>query len=251
MFRNRVIPVLLLKGTGLYKTRKFKNPVYLGDAVNICKIFSEKQADELVLLDIEASKKGKGPNLEVIQRVADEAFVPFSYGGGIRNADDAVKVVQAGAEKVVIGSLFHYGDIEGLVKELGSQSVVVSMDFIKTVWFGYLERNKQMSFKAGLLAIEKYARKAELCGAGEILVQDATRDGTLQGYDLDLVSKVSNCVNIPVTVCGGARNLEDMRKARDAGASGLAASSMFVFQGPHRAVMISYPTRKELEDVFC
>jgi len=250
VFRNRIIPVLLLMDSSFVKTRKFKKPVYLGDSVNICKLFSEKQVDELVILDITASKEKRGPNFDLIQRISDESFVPFSYGGGIRNVEDALKVIQAGAEKVIVNTLFQKSPstLAFLSTELGSQSVVVSMDVKKAWWNSWEWRVRG---NKSLLSLQDLCKEAVDYGAGEILLQDMDRDGMMAGYDLALVKSVSDSVSIPVTVCGGAGSLDDMKKAIDAGACGAAAGSLFVYHGPHNGVMINYPTRKTLEEVFC
>jgi cyclase len=250
MFRNRIIPVLLLMDNYLVKTRKFKQPVYLGDPINICKLFSEKEADELVLLDITATKEKRGPNFELIKQISDEAFVPFAYGGGVRSVDDAIRVVQSGAEKVIINSMYHQAPINlcYIASEIGSQSVVVSLDVGKNWWNSWELVVRGNRTKYTLLEL---CKRAAGNGAGEILIQDMRRDGMMQGYDLDLVEMVSDSVKIPVTVCGGAGSLQDMKEAVDAGASAAAAGSLFVFQGPHKAVMINYPSKKELVNLFC
>jgi cyclase len=239
-----------LSGNYLVKTTKFKKPVYLGDPVNICKLFSEKEADELMLLDIDATKEGREPNFDLIKQIADEAFVPFAYGGGIITVDDAIKVIQAGAEKVVVNTMYHKKSIINLgdiANEIGRQSVVVSLD-VKKAWWNSWEWRVRGN-KTSHTLIELCKRAAEN-GAGEILIQDMDRDGTMLGYNLDLVKMVADSVQVPVTVCGGAGSLQDMKKAVDAGASGAAAGSLFVYQGPYKAVMVNYPIKKELVKLF-
>jgi cyclase len=239
-----------LSGNYLVKTTKFKKPVYLGDPVNICKLFSEKEADELVLLDIDATKEKRGPNFDLIRQIADEAFVPFAYGGGINSVDDAIKVIQAGAEKVVINSMYHKSPINlcYIASEIGSQSVVVSLD-VKKPWWNSWEFRRVRGNKTSHTLVE-LCKRAAGNGAGELLIQDMNRDGTMLGYDLVLVKMISDSVQVPVTICGGAGSLQDMKKAVDAGASGAAAGSLFVYQGPYKAVMVNYPTKKELVKLF-
>jgi imidazole glycerol-phosphate synthase subunit HisF len=242
--RIRVIPALLLMNEGLYKTIKFKDPKYVGDPINTVKIFNEKEADELALLDITASKDKKPINYKKIAEIAGEAFMPMAYGGGIRSFDDARRVFDAGFEKVIINSTIAE-DIElpaSIARVYGSQAVVVSMD-VKPDWLGrYKVYNYSGSRSTGFSPAE-YARRAEQAGAGEILLQAIHKDGTWEGYDIPLIKMVSEAVTIPVVACGGASGIDDFRKAiTEGGASAVAAGSMFVYQKKGMGVLISFPS---------
>jgi cyclase len=248
MLRPRVIPALLLRGQGLYKTRQFKDPVYVGDPINTVKIFNEKEVDEIVLLDIAATVDGKAPATETIAEIASEGFMPMAYGGGIRTLEQVRAILKSGVEKVVLNTLAIEEPLA--VREIatfaGSSSVVVSIDAKKKLFGGY-EVYTRAGRKATGLTPVGFAQRAEQLGAGEILLNSIDQDGTMRGYDLDLVRQVTAAVNIPVIACGGAGSLEHFAQAIKAGASAVAAGSMFVFQGKHRAVLISYPTSREIE----
>ena len=244
MKRIRVIPVLLVNKGKLVKTIKFKDPVYVGDPINAVKIFNEKEVDELIVLDISASLEGRGPNFEMIGELAGECFMPLAYGGGIRSLEEVKKVFDKGIEKISINSslLEHPGLIEETARLYGSQSLVASVDVGKNIFGRYVAFTKGGSRKSKP-GITELVRQLEDRGAGEILVNSIDRDGTGQGYDLDLVRLVAESVNLPVIACGGAGNLEHFRQAVIQGkVSAVAAGSMFVFQGKHRAVLISYPS---------
>ena len=244
MIRARVSPCLLLRGHGLVKTRKFKDPVYLGDPVNAVRIFSEKEVDELVILDIDASRKGCEPDYELVAEIAGECFMPVAYGGGIQTLAQARKLIRCGIEKVVINSasIESTGFIREIADVFGSQAVVGSIDARKTMLGGH-----RVFVKSGTvdtkLKPEDHAASLEQAGVGEILLTSIDRDGQMQGYDIELIKKVSSKVNVPVVACGGAGTLDHMRRAMsESGASAVSAGSMFVFYGKHRAVLINYPT---------
>lgn len=244
MIRARVIPCLLLRGHGLVKTRKFKDPVYLGDPVNAVRIFSEKEVDELVILDIDASRKGCEPDYELVAEIAGECFMPVAYGGGIQTLAQARKLIRCGIEKVVINSasIESTGFIREIADVFGSQAVVGSIDVRKTILGGH-----RVFVKSGTvdtkLKPEDHAASLEQAGVGEILLTSIDRDGQMQGYDIELIKKVCSKVNVPVVACGGAGTLAHMRRAMsESGASAVSAGSMFVFYGKHRAVLINYPT---------
>ena len=251
MIVNRVIPSLLLKGDGLVKTLKFKDPKYVGDPINAVRIFNNKEVDELIFLDIMASKQGRAPNYEMIENIAMECFMPFCYGGGIRSVDEAKRILNIGAEKVSINAAAirdpHF--IRSLSKLVGSQSVVVSMDVKKTI-MGRYELFDHSENKTIRSSPARYAQEMEESGAGEILVNSVDRDGTMSGYDLKLIKTIADLVSIPVIACGGAGEISQFRQAVNAGASAVAAGSMFVFIGKHRAVLINYPDYKEIESLF-
>jgi cyclase len=247
MRRTRVIPTLLLRGAGLVKTTGFRNPVYVGDPINAIRIFNEKEVDELVLLDITASRTGKGPAFATIENIASECFMPVAYGGGISSVEHIRKILGTGIEKVVINSaaLRHPDLVRDAAREFGSQAIAVSID-VKRRLFGRYEVFGEGGSKATGHDPVAYARKMQEHGAGEILLASIDRDGTMAGYDLDLVSQVAVAVGIPVISSGGAGKVADFVEARRAGAAAVAAGAMFVFHGPHRAVLITYPSQAEL-----
>jgi imidazole glycerol-phosphate synthase subunit HisF len=244
MYRARVIPCLLLRGYGLIKTRKFKDPVYIGDPINAVRIFSEKEVDELVILDVDASREGREPNYELIAEIAGECFMPVAYGGGIRTLEQVRHLIRSGVEKVVINSAACESTqvIADASQIFGSQAVVAGVDVRKAIVGGYNVVSKSASVRTGL-KLEEHVQRLVEEGAGEIFLNSVDRDGTMAGYDLDLIRRVTRQVNVPVVACGGAGSIDHLREAvRDAGASAVAAGSMFVFHGKHRAVLINYPS---------
>ena len=251
MMYNRVIPVLLLEEDGLVKTRKFKDPVYLGDPINAVRIFNEKQVDELILLDIRASSKGKSAQFELISDIVSESFMPLGYGGGLKSLDDVKKIFDIGIEKVVFNT--HSLDkllIESVSAIYGSQSVVVSIDVKKTVLGRYAAYTKSGTIKTGAGPLEMAKNAVEL-GAGEIIIQSIDHEGCMNGTDLPLVKLISEAVDIPVVATGGVGSKSDIRDAIvHGGASAVAVGSLFVYKGKHRAVMINYPTQLELSELF-
>jgi len=252
MFSPRVIPCLLLRNLGLVKTVKFKNPTYLGDPINIVKIFNDKEVDELMFLDIMATVENKRPPFKLLEKVASEAFMPLGYGGGIRMLEDVKTIIGLGIEKLVINSyaVENPAFIRKVADFAGSSSVVVSMDVKKNRW-GKYEVFTHSGRKATGLDPVKFAVEMAKIGAGELFLNSIDRDGTMQGYDLALTTRVASAVNIPVVACGGAHTVQDLEAAvKQGGASAAGAGSMFVFQGPHRAVLISYPTSQELKTAF-
>ena len=253
-FRPRVIPCLLLRNTGLVKTVRFGDSTYLGDPRNVVKIFNEKEADELCLLDITATVEGRGPRMDLLREISSECFMPLAYGGGIRTAEEVKEIIGVGVEKVVINSAAV--DRPDLVEEAarlaGSSSVVVSIDARKGGWArrGYEVYTHSGTRRTGLRP-DDVARTVERAGAGEVLLNAIDRDGTMQGYDLELVRLVTDAVRIPVIACGGAGKVEDLfAVVREGRAAAAAAGSLFVFQGRHRAVLISYPRGKDLDAGF-
>lgn len=248
MLRTRVIPCLLLKGEGLVKTIKFKNPTYVGDPINAVRIFNDKEVDELIFLDITATVEKHPPQFDIIGKIATECFMPFGYGGGIHDLETAQRLLKMGSEKVIFNSAATNLDlIRKAANTFGSQSVVVSID-AKSSRFG----KYQVFTHSGNMNINKspvqFAQEVEAAGAGEIFLNSIDLDGTMKGYDLSLIKSVTSAVTIPVVVCGGAGTLSHFRDAiKQGGASAVSAGSMFVFQGPYRAVLISYPTYDELK----
>lgn len=249
MLRTRVIPCLLLQGGGLVKTVRFEAPTYIGDPVNAIRIFNEKEVDELIFLDIRATREGRGPPLSTIADFASECFMPVGYGGGIRTLDEARAVLALGIEKVIINSaaIARPALISELSREFGAQAVVASIDVRKKLLGGWEVVSDGGTKKTGLKPVEHARRMVEL-GAGEIFLNAVDRDGVRGGLDVALIRAVSEAVTVPVTACGGAGTLEHLREAVvDGGASAVAAGSLFVFHGKHRAVLITYPCRDELE----
>ena len=250
--RPRVMPVLLLRDGLLYKTRKFGAPKYVGDPRIAVKIFNDKCADELVLLDIGATPAGRGPDLELIGEIVSESFMPIAYGGGVRSLADARALLKLGVEKVVVNTraLEEPGFLRELAAEIGSSSVMCAIDAKRTLLGRYVCTSYSAAKSARISPVE-HARAAQAAGAGEILVNSVDRDGTFGGYDLELVRAVSGAVGVPVIACGGAASIGDCVKVvSEAGASAAAAGSIFVFQGPHRAVLITFPTDAELRSAF-
>ncbi|MFO1300096.1 MAG: AglZ/HisF2 family acetamidino modification protein [Burkholderiaceae bacterium] len=242
MYRARVIPCLLVRGNGLVKTRRFKDAVYVGDPVNAIRIFSEKEVDEIAVLDIDASREGREPNYELISEMAGEAFMPMAYGGGVRTLDQVRRLIRSGVEKVVVNTAAT--ESTDLLTEaaavFGSQAVVGAVDVKRTFLGGYkvVARSATVDVKESL---EDHVRRLADAGAGEILLTSVDRDGMMNGYDLDLVKRVAQCVSVPLVACGGAGTIEHLSQAIREGASAVCAGSMFVFHGKHRAVLINYP----------
>ncbi len=245
--RPRIIPVLLIDDRDLIKTINFKKPTYLGDPVNALKIFNRKGIDEMAVLDISASKRGVEPDFELLTDMASEAFMPLSYGGGIKNIDQVRKLLAIGYEKVVLNTALV--EDEQLVKDAvalaGSQSVVASIDAKK------VKGQYKCVICDGTKAIDispvELAKRAENLGVGEIFLNSVDQDGLMTGYDTGLISSVVEAVSIPVTACGGAGGISDLKKALTEGhAHAAAGGSMFVYYGRLKAVLITAPTEEEL-----
>lgn len=251
MITTRVIPCLLIEGTRLVKTRQFGTPRYLGDPRNAVRIFNEKEVDELVLLDISASKNRTEPQFDLIEEIVSEAFMPVAYGGGISTLDQARRVIQIGVEKVILCSnaLENPALIEECSREIGNQSVVVCIDVRKSAQ-GY-ELFSHAGTKRHELSVVDAAIRAEKLGAGEIVVNSIDRDGMMDGYDLNLLRSITDAITVPVVACGGAGKIQDFVEAVDqAKVSAVAAGSLFVYYGKFNAVLINYPDRQELEPVL-
>jgi len=251
MYRTRVIPVLLCNAAGsLVKTVGFKKPVYIGDPINAVKIFNDKEVDELIFLDITATHQKRKPNFSYIKDIATEAFMPLCYGGGIQSINDITEIIKSGIEKVCINSYLSedINLISRCAEKFGSSATVASIDVKKDFWGKYkvMVRNGE---KVMAISPKEFAQKVELKGAGEIMLNSIEKDGFMNGFDLNLIQEVSSSVNIPVIACGGAGNLQHLKQGIDSGASAVAAGSMFVFQGKHKAVLISYPTISELKSI--
>ena len=252
MLKTRVLPCLLLQGTGLVKTVQFRNPVYIGDPINTVRIFNTKQVDELVLLDISATKENRKPQVDLIGKIAEECLMPLTVGGGIRSLDDIRELFNAGVEKVVINSyavtnpLF----VKKAANQFGSQAIVISIDVRRHHDGSWGVFTKGGSFPTGIDPAD-LAVQMESVGAGEILLTSIDYDGTMRGYDIEVIKYVSDAVSIPIIACGGAGSLEDFERAvKEGGACAVAAGSFFVFHGRRKAVLINFPTKSELEAVL-
>lgn len=248
--QTRVIPSLLIHKGGLVKSVQFKDYKYVGDPINAVKIFNEKEVDEIAIIDIDATRENRAPNIAAIAEIASEAFMPMAYGGGITTIAQIKEILYNGIEKVIINKAAHTNP--ALITEaaglFGNQSVVVSIDVKKVFLKGYRVFTDNGKNNTGLHPVA-FAQQVAALGAGEILLNSIDKDGTFTGYDVALIEQVSKAVSIPVIAIGGATTVNDFKLAKHAGASALAAGSMFVFQRPHRAVLISYPTRQELKEV--
>lgn len=252
MLRTRVIPCLLLKNNGLVKTIKFKNPSYVGDPINAVKIFNDKEVDELVFLDITASTEKKGPNFKLLSEISTECFMPLGYGGGISTLQEIEQLFNLGIEKVILNSnAFSKPELlKQAIAIFGSQSIVASMDVRKN----WLTKKQTVYTLSGQNNTKinplEYAKQMEDIGVGELIVNSIDQDGTMDGYDYGLIKNISESVKIPIVALGGAGSIEDLQKAKAAGASALSAGSLFVYQKPHRAVLITYPSKEEFETLI-
>lgn len=250
MLRPRLIPCLLIHKGGLVKTVGFGEPKYVGDPINAVRIYNEKEVDELVVVDIDATVMGSEPNYKMISHLASECRMPLCYGGGVRTVTQIEKIISLGVEKVAISSAAVECPslISDAAARVGSQSVVVVVDVKKA---GLLRRYEIVthngSRRTGLNPVDFARRMAEL-GAGEVLINSVDRDGCMKGYDLELIEQIRQAVNLPLTVLGGAGSLADVKALVNRyGIIGAAAGSLFVFKGKYRAVLISYPNQADKE----
>lgn len=251
MLKPRVIPCLLMMDGSLVKTRTFKDPVYVGDPINAIRIFNEKEVDELVLLDISATSQWREPDFERIAEIASECFMPVAYGGAVRTLDQVRKLLRLGVEKVVVNTALHANPkfVREAAETFGSQAIVASIDVRKKL-FGRYEVFTESATKPTGLEPVAFAKQLEEAGVGEIFLTAVDQDGTMSGYDLELIAKVTNAVSIPVIASGGAGDLQHFKQAVSvSGASAVAAGAMFVFHGKHRAVLISYPSPTALQKI--
>lgn len=245
MLRNRIIPCLLLQGESLVKTIQFKNPNYIGDAINTVRIFNELEVDELVFLDIEASPKNKPPNYKILKEIASECFMPLAYGGGITNLNQAEKIIEIGFEKIIInsGAFENHKLIPKIVESLGRQSVVGSID-VKTNFFGKKFVTGCNGKKKYKISPEVWAEKLVQMGIGELLVTSIDFEGTWKGLDHQLLDKITKTVNVPVIANGGTNSIEDIQKAFNKKCSAVALGNMVVYQKKDMGVLINYPNIK-------
>jgi imidazole glycerol-phosphate synthase subunit HisF len=252
MLRPRITPCLLLRNGGLVKTVRFKDDKYVGDPINAVKIFNEKEADELIVLDLDASTTGGGPNVKLIAQFAIECRMPLCYGGGIKTVEQARTIISLGVEKIAISSAAIENPplISEIADAVGSQSVVVVFDVTRrSNGTDYEVRTHNARVDTGVVAADAI-RRAEALGAGEIVVNSIDNDGRMQGYDLALARSVRDTTRLPMTVLGGAGSLADIGRLINAcGVIGAAAGSLFVFKGPYRAVLISYPSPAQKDEL--
>lgn len=252
MLATRLMPCLLMSNGALVKTVRFKQDAYIGDPVNAVRIFNQKEVDELILLDITATKEGRGIDFDTIDKVVSECFMPICYGGGVRSIEEMSRLYMMGVEKVSLGAAAF--EVPGLVRqaadEFGSQAVVVTLDVKKGLLGKPTVRIRNGTQDCKITPLEA-ALRFEREGAGEILVYSIDRDGTWSGFDLKLIEAVSHGVGVPVVATGGAGSLQDIKAAvRDAGASAVAIGSMAVFQGKDLGVLIKFPARKDQDELF-
>lgn len=253
MLYPRIIPCLLIHNNGLVKTVQFKQSKYVGDPINAVKIFNEKEVDELIVLDIDATRLNREPNYKRIENMAKECRMPLCYGGGIRTHEQAIKILGLGVEKLAISSMALEKPeiISEIAGSIGNQSVILVLDVKKKRFssrYGLYTHNGTK--KTGIDPV-KFAQKAEALGCGEIVVNSIDRDGMMKGYDLDIINQLREAVSIPLTVLGGAGSLDDIGQLiKEHGIIGVAAGSLFVFKGKYKAVLINYPNRMEKENLI-
>lgn len=253
MLRPRIIPCLLIHNKGLVKTVNFRDGKYLGDPINAVRIFNEKEVDELMVLDIDASALRQEPDFKMIENLAAECRMPLCYGGGVKTVEHAQKIISLGVEKVAISSAAVDSPelVSNIAREAGSQSVVAVIDVKKKMMSGdYEVRVQNGKKKAGICPID-FARRLESRGVGEIVVNSVDNDGVMKGYDCRLIDRIRKSVTVPLTALGGAGSLDDLGQLIERyGIIGAAAGSLFVFKGAYRAVLINYPNRMEKDELI-
>jgi imidazole glycerol-phosphate synthase subunit HisF len=253
MLYPRIIPCLLIHNEGLVKTIQFKEGKYVGDPINAVKIYNEKEVDELMVLDIDATRLNKEPNYKRIENLALECRMPLCYGGGIKTSEQALKIFGLGVEKIALSSVAVEKPqiISEIAKSVGNQSVIIVLDVKKKRFTsGYNLFTHNGTNKTGLEPVT-FAKQAEELGCGEIVINSIDRDGMMNGYDMDIINKIREAVSIPITVLGGAGSLDDIGQIiQEHGIIGAAAGSLFVFKGKYRAVLINYPNKTEKEQLI-
>lgn len=252
MYRPRIIPVLLLKSKGLVKSTSFKDFTYVGDPINAVRIFNEMKADELVFLDITASREGRSIDLNFVKDVAEEANMPFSVGGGIRSLENIREIIACGAEKVILNqiALKDFEFLRKAVEEFGSSTIAVCID-VKKKWLGGLKVYDHLRAACTDEEPIQVALRMEELGVGELIIQSVDRDGSMTGYDVELIKSITTVVKIPVVALGGAGELEDLKRLLEQiTINGLAAGSLFIFRDRNRNVLINYPDLKEVKEIF-
>lgn len=248
MLRSRIIPCLLIRNKGLVKTVQFKDSKYVGDPINAVKIFNEKEVDELIVLDIDATMEGREPDFNMIQNLANESRMPLCYGGGVKTVEHAKQIIHLGAEKVALSSaVIKTPDlVKAIGKAVGVQSVIVILDVKKKGLFGKYQVYTHNGTKPTGKDPMELAMQFEKLGIGEIVINSIDNDGIMKGYDLKLIDLVRDAINLPMTVLGGAGTLNDIKEiVRKYKVIGVAAGSIFVFKGKYKAVLINYPNEEE------
>ncbi|MDQ1338434.1 MAG: imidazole glycerol-phosphate synthase subunit HisF [Campylobacterota bacterium] len=252
MLQKRVIPCLLLHKGGLYKTEKFKKQTYIGDPINAIKIFNEKEVDELMFVDIDATVENKEPNYKVIEDIASECFMPLCYGGGVKNIEQMKKIYALGVEKISISAqaVLNPNLIREAANIFGNQSVIVTVDIKKDFW-----GKKKIFINNGKtntkLDVIEFIKKVEDLGAGEIVINSVENDGVMKGYDLELLKEIKQNTKVPIIALGGAGNLNHIKEAFEiAKVDAVACGSMFVYQGSLKGVLISYPAYEKIEELL-
>jgi len=252
MLRPRIIPSLLIHDKGLVKTVKFKDHKYIGDPINAVKIFNEKEVDELAIFDIDATVLGNEPNYILIEKLANQSRMPLCYGGGVKTVKQAQRIFSLGVEKIALSSSIIQNPnlITEISEKVGSQSVIVVLDVKKKLVGGYEIYTHNGKKSTGISPI-KFAKMAQKLGAGEVIINSIDNDGMMNGFDMNIITKVREEITIPLTVLGGAGNLEDMKKViLKNGIIGVAAGSLFVFRGVYKAVLINYPSKEEKNTIY-
>ena len=252
MLRPRIIPSLLIHDKGLVKTVKFKDPKYVGDPINAVRIFNEKEVDELAVFDIDATVLGNEPDYNLIEKLANQSRMPICYGGGVRNVHQAQKIFGLGIEKIALSSAVIHNPtlISEISQKVGNQSVIVVLDVKKKIFGGYEIFTQNGKLSTGIDPVT-FAIKAQELGAGEIIINSIDKDGMMKGFDMNIISKIREVVTIPITVLGGAGNINDIKKVINKyGIIGVAAGSLFVFKGKYKAVLINYPDRNIKEQIY-
>jgi len=253
MLRPRIIPCLLVHNKGLVKTVNFKDPKYVGDPINAVKIFNEKEVDELIVLDIDASVRNREPDFTMIKNLAAECRMPLCYGGGVKTVKQAKVIINLGAEKVALSSavLENPSLVSEISAAVGKQSVIVVLDVKKKGIFGKYEIYTHNGTKASGRNPKELSMELENLGVGEIVINSIDNDGLMKGYDIKLIESIREAVSVPMTVLGGAGNLSDIKQlVNKFGIIGAAAGSLFVFKGIYKAVLINYPRRDEMNELF-
>ena len=253
MLRPRITPCLLVKDHGLVKTRQFKEPKYVGDPINAVRIFNEKEVDEIMVVDIDASVQQREPDYTLIKNLAAECRMPLCYGGGVKSVNQVERIIALGVEKVAISSaaLEDPQLINSSAKVVGNQSVVVVLDVMRDPKTGKYEIFTHNATRATKRDPVDTAKQMEQLGAGEIILNSINQDGMMNGYDLELVHSVRKSVGVPMTVLGGAGSLKDIQALfASFGILGAAAGSLFVFKGVYRAVLINYPSRADKDGLI-
>lgn len=251
MLAPRIIPCLLVHNKGLVKTVKFKDAKYVGDPINAVKIFNEKESDELMVLDIDATLEDREPDYKMIENLATECRMPLCYGGGIKTVEQATRIFNLGVEKIALSSsaIENLQLVADIAKEVGNQSVVVVIDVKKKMFAGY-DVYTHNGTKKTKVDLKKFIIDLQSCGVGEIVINSIDNDGVMKGYDLSLIEKIKPLINVPITVLGGAGSLDDIEKLIEKfGIIGCSAGSLFVFKGKYKAVLINYPKQKLIRNM--